>query len=102
MSKLLDAIREDPTAVFSVEVDLPSGNRMDAKVGPMVNGRLVVNIGFDKQPPTDADIHLAERVMSQLMGSEPDYMDVHTGAEEHARAKVIAEAYLRGESGEPN
>ncbi len=90
MSKLLDAIRRDPDAVFEIEATLPSGNVMLATMGPMINGKLSGAIKFSLGAASDVDVAHARRIVDELMGQSAEFARVsHSQQEREANAAAL-------------
>lgn len=99
MSKLMDYLRENPTAVFEINIDLPSGVRLSGTAGPMINGVAVVDVSFSPGPPSDADLARAREVMNYLMGVPAAFMEVSSTPEEHKAALVKMRRMMGGGQG---
>lgn len=68
MTRLMFEILKDPDAVFELDADLPTGNRMMGTVGPLIGDRLVSSITFVKSPASEEDITIARRVLDTALG----------------------------------
>lgn len=96
MSRLMDELRKDPNAVFEVNADLPSGNRMLGTVGPLLNGRLCASVHFSQIPPSTEDVSLAKAIMVQQIGSEPEQI---ASVNDSADASAIVRNFVGGGKG---
>lgn len=101
MPSLLEQLRAAPNARFHIKFDLPTGRVVEGAVGPLVNGMACVNIGFHGTP-TEEEIAVARQTINELMGREPEFMQVSNGPEEYQTAKAIGNAYMNGGSKEVN
>lgn len=96
MSRLLDAIREDPDAVFAFEADLPSGNRMSGTIGPVVNGKILSHVTFRDNPPSAEDIRITKETLNRAMGLAPVFTGITDSREE---ASAIVRRFMGGGQG---
>lgn len=94
MSRLMDEIREDPNAVFGIEADLPSGNRLIGAIGPMVGDRLSCELTF-ASPPSEEDMAYARATANQLIGHPPQFVIASTTKADHDKARHRADQFLR-------
>ncbi len=99
MSKLLDAIRRDPDAVFEIEATLPSGNVMLATMGPMINGSLCVIATFSVDPASDSDMAHAKQMMDELMGQPAEFTRVSNSRREFDAAAAALRGFMGGGMG---
>ena len=99
MSRLLDEIAKDPSAVFEVEAELPSGNMMFGTVGPLVGKALCCRIMFRKDPASDEDIAAAKSALDQALGRAADFFNVSKTPEEHRAANAAARRFMGGGQG---
>ncbi len=99
MSKLLDAIRRDPDAVFEIEATLLSGNMMRGTVGPMINGCVCWVCRFSINPPSDADIAHARLMTDELMGCPAEFERVSYTQQEYEAAAAALRGFMGGGMG---
>jgi hypothetical protein len=99
MTKLMQAIAENPEAVFEIEANLPSGNRMSGTAGPMIGAKICVHMNFAKSPASADDIAIARRVLDQLFESEAAFIAVSNTADEHSQAVKEMRAFMGGGEG---
>ena len=90
MTRLMREMSKDPEAVFELEADLPSGNRMIGTVGPTIGDRMQAAITFRTSPASEQDITLAQRVLELAIGSVAEVAVVsNSPAEREEGLKVI-------------
>lgn len=69
MIDIREQLREDPSLVFSVEFELPSGNLIIGSVRPAINWIIMANVGFMNKP-NDQDREDAKEVLNLLLQEE--------------------------------
>ncbi len=98
MTKLMEELTKDPTAVFDIGVRLPSGNFMRATVGPMIGDKLCFHIELAGRA-SDRDIADAKEVANQLTGQLPDFSAVAYSDEERQVVRAARRQFLGGGQG---
>ena len=98
MSRLLDALRADPSASFQLECSLPSGNVMRGVVGPMMGAKVAANLYFDNDPSED-DLSLAREIIDYQMGTAPEIAMVTNTTEERHVAEAAMRRFFGGGQG---
>jgi len=68
--------RADSPAAFEQIGDLPSGASSQRTVGPIIDGRVVMHVGFTRIPPSDVDVALTKEAMNRIMGGPPETLTV--------------------------
>ena len=96
MTRLEEELRKDPAATFDFSCELPSGNVMHGTVGPLIGGRLVASVAFERQPHSEKDAADAQYVLACLLGCPPTDALTVRSAEEYSRR---AREFLGGGQG---
>ena len=68
MTKLMQALDENPGQAYEFEAELPSGNTVTGTIGPMIGDKCCIEVHFSRSPPSDEDKRLAREVTDSLMG----------------------------------
>ena len=96
MTKLMREILKDPNAVFEIEADLPSGNRMIGTIGPVFDGKMSSSIQFRDDPPIESDLELAVAVLNKALGVDAIYANVSESTEGRREQLAIMRKFLGG------
>lgn len=99
MTRLMEAILNDPAAVFEFEATLPSGNVMSGTIGPIIGDKLCSHIGFSANPASDEDIRFAKSAMDECVGSPAAMVAVSQTKQEREAAAMAARRFLGGGQG---
>jgi hypothetical protein len=99
MTKLMTDILNDPSAIFEVSADLPSGNRMVGTVGPMIGDKLQSAITFTQSPASEEDIAIARCVIDQALGQESAIVLVSQTPAERVAAFAAMRKFMGGGQG---
>ena len=68
MNNLMQIINSDHNQVFTLDIKLPSGNRLIGTIGPMIGDVLQSNLAFETNPATEDDIAQCRLAMDAMMG----------------------------------
>ena len=97
MTRLMRELLKDPTAVFEISADFPSGNGIDGTIGPIVRGKLAAQVIFRRNPPSDDDIALARKCMESAVGKTSAIALVSDSSDGKAEAIKICRRFLNSD-----
>ena len=97
MTQLMRELLKDPTAVFEISADFPSGNGIDGTIGPIAHGKLAAQVIFRQNPPSEADIALARDCMDSAIGKTSAVAIVSDSSEEHEESAKICRRFLNSD-----
>ena len=99
MTRLMQELLKDPKAVFEVNADLPSGNRMLGTVGPIIGDRLHSAITFTISPASEDDVAIAKQCLDQALGMTSEVALVSNTNGEREKNLAVMRKFMGGGQG---